>query len=195
MSASSRSGSTSRELDGQTTTAEPQVQAREGSERVGRLGVGRPDRPRVRAATSEDLHAVIAAVGDLLAELGSTPPPTPEMLATARALLEDPRLGALLVAQAGDEIVGVLGASYQLALHVPGRYALIQDLWVHRSWRGRSVGHELLDALFELARRQGMARAEVGLPRESFEGIRATTGFYANNGFEHLGARMRRTFP
>jgi GNAT superfamily N-acetyltransferase len=195
MSASSGSGSTSRDPDGQTTTAESPAQAREGPERVGRPGVGRPDRPRVRAATPEDLPAVIAAIGDLLTELGSTPPPTPEMLATARALLEDPRLGALLVAQAGDELVGVLGASYQLALHVPGRYALIQDLWVHPSWRGHSVGHELLGALFELARRQGMARAEVGLPRESFEGIRTTTGFYAHNGFEHLGARMRRTFP
>jgi GNAT superfamily N-acetyltransferase len=121
------------------------------------------------------------------------------MLKTARGLLEDPRLGALLVAESesdagGEEgtVVGVLTASYQLALHVPGRYALIQDLWVCPAWRGRSVGRELLGALFELARTQGMARAEVGLPRESFAGIRSTEAFYAHNGFEHLGARMRR---
>jgi GNAT superfamily N-acetyltransferase len=153
---------------------------------------------RVRAATHRDLPAIAAAVGDLLTELGSSPPDTSEMVASARALLEDRHLGALLVAEAdGAEvpIVGVLGASYQLALHVPGRYALIQDLWVHPSWRGRSVGRELLDALFELAREQGMARAEVGLPRESFRGIRATEEFYAGNGFEHLGARMRRILP
>jgi branched-chain amino acid aminotransferase len=152
---------------------------------------------RVRAATREDLPAVVAAVGDLLTELGSRPPRTSEMLATAQALLDDPRLGALLVAEAGGEdldIVGVLAASYQLALHVPGRYALIQDLWVHPSWRSRSVGRELLQALFELARGQGMARAEVGLPRESFTGIHATERFYAHNGFEHLGPRMRRVF-
>jgi GNAT superfamily N-acetyltransferase len=151
----------------------------------------------VRAATHEDLPAVVVAVGALLTELGSRPPHTSEMLETARTLLDDPRLGALLVAEACGEntIVGVLGASYQLALHVPGRYALIQDLWVHPSWRSRSVGRELLAALFDLTRRQGMARAEVGLPRESFEGIRATEGFYAHNGFEHLGARMRRIFP
>jgi GNAT superfamily N-acetyltransferase len=152
---------------------------------------------RVRAATHEDLPAVVAAVGDLLTELGSGPPRTSEMLETGQALLEDPRLGALLVAEADGENVGIIGvliASYQLALHVPGRYALIQDLWVHPSWRGRSVGRELLAALFERARRQGMARAEVGLPREGFEGILATEGFYARNGFEHLGPRMRRVF-
>lgn len=150
---------------------------------------------RVRAATHADLPAVVAAVGDLLRELGSTPPRTSTMLQAAQTLLDDPHLGAVLVAQADEQIVGVLSASYQLALHVPGRYALIQDLWVHRSWRGRSVGRELLAALFQLAREQGMARAEVGLPRERFEGIRATERFYADNGFEHLGARMRRLQP
>ena len=190
MSDSARSGSTPHAPERRVTTARAPGQARE---RLTQAESPDPS-PRVRAATHEDLPAVVIAVGDLLSELGSRPPRTSEMLQTARALLEDPRLGALLVAEAGGEnsIVGVLGASYQLALHVPGRYALIQDLWVHPSWRGRSVGRELLAALFELAREQGMARAEVGLPRESFEGIRATEGFYAHNGFEHLGARMRR---
>jgi branched-chain amino acid aminotransferase len=155
---------------------------------------------RVRAACHDDLPAIVLAVGDLLSELGSRPPRTSQMLETAQALLDDPRLGALLVAvvaETGGEssgVVGVLCASYQLALHVPGRYALIQDLWVHPSWRSRSVGRELLGALFELARARGMARAEVGLPRESFAGIRATEGFYVRNGFEHLGPRMRRVF-
>lgn len=160
---------------------------------------------RVRAATHGDLPAIVAAVGHLLTELGSRPPHSSQMLETAQALLEDPRLGALLVAESSqgpdgevekeqEAVIGVLSASYQLALHVPGRYALIQDLWVHPSWRGNSVGHELLRALFALAREQGMARAEVGLPRESFADIRATEAFYAHNEFEHLGARMRRIF-
>jgi GNAT superfamily N-acetyltransferase len=163
---------------------------------------------RVRAATHEDLPAIVAAVGDLLTELGSRPPSTAQMLETAQALLEDPRSGVLLLAEAdaagqeaqprardGERVVGVLSASYQLALHVPGRYVLIQDLWVRSSQRGRAVGRELLSALFELAREQGMARAEVGLPRDAFADIRATEGFYVRNGFEHLGARMRRIFP
>ncbi len=158
---------------------------------------------RVRTATHEDLPAIVAAVAELLVELGSRPPQTAQMLQSARALLEDPRSGALLLAEAeeGEQeedkegVVGVLTASYQFALHVPGRYALIQDLWVRPSWRGRAVGHELLSALFELAREQGMARAEVGLPRDTFTDIRATEGFYVHNGFEHLGARMRRIFP
>ena len=156
----------------------------------------RPGGPvRVRPARTEDLGAVVAAVRGLLAELGSTPPPVPEMLAAAEALYEDPSSGALLVAEAdGGELVGVLVASFQIALHVPGRYAVIQDLWVGPAWRSRAIGRELLAALCELAGERGMARAEVGLPRESFQNIEATAAFYARNGFSALGPRMRRTF-
>jgi GNAT superfamily N-acetyltransferase len=147
---------------------------------------------RVRPARSDDLEAVVVAIGELLDELGSTPPPAAAMLAAARTLIEDPRAGTLLVADAGEgEIVGVLAASFQTAMHVPGRYTTVQDLWVAPSWRSRSVGAELLRALAALAREQGVARAEVGLPRESFASIRATESFYLRNGFAPLGPRMR----
>jgi GNAT superfamily N-acetyltransferase len=178
----------------------------------------------VRAAAGEDTSAVAGAVHQLLRELGGTPPPLIEMEKTVRELIGDPAAGAVLVAADDDAtgarergtagagagagtgkrgvgvagergaIVGVIAASWQTAIHVPGRYALIQDLWVASSHRGQAIGRALLDALFALAREQGMARAEVGLPRESFAAIRATEAFYLDNGFAPLGARMRRLF-
>lgn len=156
------------------------------------MSVGVERACRVRGAREEDLDAVVSCVSELLRELGSEPPPAGAMRQSARALLEDPAAGTLLVAQAGEAIVGVLAASWQLALHVPGRYALIQDLWVHPHWRSRALGGELLGALFALARERGMARAEVGLPRESFPALAATEAFYTRNGFAPLGPRMRR---
>lgn len=151
----------------------------------------------VRLASHDDVARVASAVRELLVELGGTtmPPPTPALEEAARALMDDRQAGALLVAQAGEEVVGVLGASWQIAVHVPGRYALIQDLWVHPSWRGQAIGRDLLAALFELAREQGIARIEVGLPREGFPGIDATEAFYRANGFTPLGPRMRRVGP
>ena len=114
-------------------------------------------------------------------------------------LARDRGLGALLVAVAGGEdgspderVVGVLAASWQHAIHVPGRYGTIQDLWVHPEWRSRAVGRELLAAFFELAREQGARRVEVGLPREDFPNLAQTETFYSANGFVHLGPRMRR---
>ncbi len=146
----------------------------------------------VREATLEDVAAAARAVGELLDELGGRRPAADELEAEARALVSEPGLGALLVAEAGGEVVGVLAASYLRAMHVPGRYAVIQDLWVHPSWRSRTIGADLLVGIAELAREQGLVRIEVGLPQETFAGIRATEAFYLGNGFVSLGIRMRR---
>jgi GNAT superfamily N-acetyltransferase len=146
----------------------------------------------IRSAEDGDVAAVAAAVEALLVELGGRKPDRAELEAEVQAAIADPAIGAILLAEGEGEIVGVLSASWQRALHVPGRYATIQDLWVDSGWRSRGVGAELVDELVALCKAQGVARIEVGLPRESFAAIRATEAFYARNGFEHLGPRMRR---
>jgi GNAT superfamily N-acetyltransferase len=147
--------------------------------------------PKVREAAAEDAAAVAEAIEQLLVELGGERPPTAALEAAARTLIADPAAGAVLVAKVGGEVVGVLAASWQQAIHVPGRYATIQDLWVLPAWRSRAIGHDLVEALRRLARAQGIGRIEVGLPKETFERIGATEAFYRVNGFEHLGPRMR----
>ncbi len=146
----------------------------------------------VRAARPDDAQAVAAAVRELLVELDGTPSAAPAMEDAARVLIDSPSAGVVLVAQAGGALVGVLGASWQMAIHVPGSYALIQDLWVHPAWRGQAVGRGLIAALCELARDRHMRRLEVGLPRESFPRFAATEAFYLGNGFTPNGPRMRR---
>jgi GNAT superfamily N-acetyltransferase len=146
----------------------------------------------VRAAGDEDVPAVVAAVSALLLEIGGKPPAAEAMSATTRTLLADGDAGVLLVAEAGDELVGVIGASWQTAIHVPGRYALIQDLWVHPAWRNRAIGADLLAALIDLAAGRQIRRIEVGLPQQDFAALDATESFYRANGFTPLGARMRR---
>jgi GNAT superfamily N-acetyltransferase len=176
----------------------------------------------VRAACHGDVREIAAAVAALLDELVGTPdgfttpngsttpddPTTPDrsvsptlatqrdlpaMEGSARALIDDPQAGALLVGEAAGAIVGVLAASRQSAIHVPGPYLLIQDLWVHPSWRGRTVGNQLVATLFEIARDSGIDRVEVGLPQASFRHFGATEAFYVANGFAANGPRMRRT--
>jgi len=163
------------------------------SPRSAQAGVESPPASRlVLRATPEDLAGVVLALQELLRELGGDPPPAAEIEAVARELIEDRDAGAVLVARARGEVVGVLAASWQLAMHVPGRYAVIQDLWVHPAWRSRSIGADLMTALVELARERGFSRIEVGLPQESFAAIEATAAFYERNGFQPLGPRMRR---
>jgi GNAT superfamily N-acetyltransferase len=146
----------------------------------------------IREAGAGDVEPVAAAVGNLLEELGGRMPARAEMEAEVQALLDDPQGGSVLVAEADGTIVGVLTASWQRAIHVPGVYATIQDLWVDEDWRSRGVGAELVEAIASQARARGVSRLEVGLPRETFAAIASTESFYERNGFEHLGPRMRR---
>jgi GNAT superfamily N-acetyltransferase len=146
----------------------------------------------VREAGAEDVGGVTTAVESLLAELGGRTPSRAEMEAEVQALLDDPQGGSVLLAEADGEIVGVLTASWQRAIHVPGVYGTVQDLWVDEDWRSRGVGAELVEAIASQARTRGVSRLEVGLPRETFAAIASTESFYRRNGFEHLGPRMRR---
>jgi GNAT superfamily N-acetyltransferase len=146
----------------------------------------------VRQADDGDVEGVTTAVASLLAELGGRMPSRAEMEAEVQALLDDPQGGLVLLAEVDGEIVGVLTASWQRAIHVPGVYGTVQDLWVDEAWRSRGVGAELVEAIASQARTRGVSRLEVGLPRETFAAIASTESFYRRNGFEHLGPRMRR---
>jgi len=146
---------------------------------------------RVRPAAPDEAAPVAAAVAELLRELGAAPPAAPAMMAAARTLLDDPDAGTVLVAEADGVLVGVLAASWQIALHVPGRYGLVQDLWVHPEWRGREIGAALLQALQAEASALGIRRVEVGVPRDGFPGLEATRRFYERGGFAAVGARLR----
>jgi GNAT superfamily N-acetyltransferase len=146
----------------------------------------------IRPAVHADVPAVAAGIGELLVELGGKPTPTARLEETAHALIDDTDGGLVLVAEESAEIVGVLGVSWQTAMRIPGRYGLIQELWVHPSFRGRTIGGDLLVALFKLARHRQVARLEVGLPSDRYPHLGATEAFYANNGFSTIGTRMRR---
>jgi GNAT superfamily N-acetyltransferase len=157
----------------------------------------------VRPARPEDAAAVAGGVAALLAELGGTPPPRAAIEAEARAHIADPSLGIVLVASSqlsphsdeNCELAGVLTASWARAIQVPGRMLTIEVLWTRRGRRDRGVGAGLVEALAVGAAGEGASRVEVGLPRESFDALRATERFYLANGFERLGPRMRRTVP
>jgi GNAT superfamily N-acetyltransferase len=149
----------------------------------------------VRPARTDDAPAVAAAVAALVDELGGTPPSRAAIEDEARAHIEDPTLGIVLVAASGQGLVGVLTASWARAVQVAGRLLTIEVLWTRREQRDEGVGAALVEALAAAAAAEGAGRVEVGLPRESFPALRATERFYLTNGFERLGPRMRRAVP
>jgi GNAT superfamily N-acetyltransferase len=150
----------------------------------------------INVATPRDVGGAARGVARLLEELGAAPSPIGPMEDAARAVVHDPSLGSLLVATADDAVVGLLGTSWRTAIHRGGRYAVIEELWVDPTWRGHAVGRDLVRTLVdEVLPRERIDCVEVGLPRPSFRGLEATTGFYLACGFAPVGPRMRRVLP
>jgi GNAT superfamily N-acetyltransferase len=150
----------------------------------------------VRNAAAKDLPEVARVLAELLIELGGSAPARHELEAAAALVLAEPEQGCLLVADAADEsLVGVLAASFQHAIHIPGRYCILQDLWTDPSRRSEGIGAGLLAMLLQRMREQEIRRVEVGLPPSSFSASEATEAFYRENGFVPLGPRMRQLLP
>ncbi len=158
-----------------------------------------PPKPsyRVRPARSEDVPGVLTGVSALLSELRGVRdvrlPPGAETL--CRDVIAGVSRGAVFVAAPAQEegrVVGLLGLSIQEALHVGGRYALIQELWVHADYRSAGVGAALVEACENYCREGALHMIEVCLPAARFGGFVRTLKFYEACGFVELGPRMRK---
>jgi GNAT superfamily N-acetyltransferase len=97
------------------------------------------------------------------------------------------RRGAILLAREGQEILGVVTLSYNVAVRYGGEYCQLEELIVDDRARGKQVGRLLMERAIECAREQGCA--EIGLYLlESTEGNRS---FYEKFGFEYTGSELR----
>jgi ribosomal protein S18 acetylase RimI-like enzyme len=106
----------------------------------------KPDAPRIRPGTATDRAFV-----ERLSETAFT-----EYTLDARARAAPmTRAGTLLVAELGSRSVGFAVVRRQ------GRTAYLDAIAVETEWRGRGVGHALLAAAEESARRAGAARIEL----------------------------------
>lgn len=132
----------------------------------------------VRPAGPGDLATLLPMVRELQLH-EHLPAPGAEVEAALRALLADPRLGCVFVAEDGGKAVGyvVLGYGYSLEFH--GRDAFVDELYVRDEARGNGVGSLLLDAA-EMACRAAGVKA---LHLESGHGNPRATRLYERRGF------------
>jgi len=151
---------------------------------------------QIRPARPNDTSGILRAISALVSELRGAPfetPPTAESL--CHKIIAGDTTGAIFVGtpERDDErIVGLLGLSVQEALHLGGRYALIQELWVQPDYRSSGLGASLIDACVSHCRDRDLRNLEVGLPQSRFSNFSRTQSFYESCGFIGLGPRMRR---
>ena len=141
---------------------------------------------KIRPATAKDRDAIVNLLEALTAALAEDGVPFRKTTRgeAINSFLSDER-GCIFLAE-DAEILGLVSASFNLALRYDGEYAQVEELIVTEAARGKGVGGKLLKAVIEAARRRGCV--EVGL-----YAVPRNQPFYEKMGFTYAGPDMRMT--
>lgn len=107
---------------------------------------------------------------------------TPDAAAQRRGLahiIGDPAIGAILVARAAGEVIGMVNLLFTVSTALGARVAVLEDMIVAPAARGRGTGSQLLSYAIEWARAQGCRRITLLTDRTN----EAAQRFYARHGF------------
>ena len=95
-------------------------------------------------------------------------------------LIRSPEMGAILLLNAGEEVIGYLVAIYSFILEFGGRQDFLYEFYLREEWRSRGYGKQALAAVEKMSSAAGIRvlRLEV-----AFSNTRALA-LYERAGFE-----------
>jgi GNAT superfamily N-acetyltransferase len=138
-----------------------------------------PKAVEIDFATADDL----TRLADLLAELfmleNDFVPERDKQLRALRLILDDPALGRLFVLRVDGEVAGMANALITVSTAEGGRVLLLEDVIVHKEYRGSGLGRKLVEHVMVWAREQGMTRVTLLADRDN----QAALDFYRRLGF------------
>jgi GNAT superfamily N-acetyltransferase len=131
-------------------------------------------------ATVDDLPRL----ADLLAELFTLEtdfhPERDKQLRGLQLILDNPALGRLFVLHMDGKVAGMVNALITISTAEGGHVLLLEDMIVHKEYRGGGLGRRLVEHVMAWAREQGMTRITLLADR----GNRAALDFYRKLGYE-----------
>lgn len=133
----------------------------------------------LRAAEGGDLDLVLGMIQGLYAS-DHIPLEEPRARRALAELLADPSLGKAWLVVAGGEVIGYAVVTLGYSLEFGGRYALLDELFIHETHRGRGAGRQVLRRLEEAGRALGLQAVRLEVERTN----RGARELYRRAGFE-----------
>ncbi|HEX9243700.1 MAG TPA: GNAT family N-acetyltransferase [Anaeromyxobacter sp.] len=134
---------------------------------------------RTRSASTADLPVLVRLLGDLFSiEADFRPDPERQRFGLA-LMLADRGSRAVLVAERGGEVVGMVTGQLVVSTAEGAPSALVEDMVVLASERGRGAGRALLTAIEAWAAERGATRLQLLADRENV----AALAFYGRMGW------------
>ena len=112
----------------------------------------------IELATKSDIPRLCELVGILFTQETEFAP-NPALQAEAlNAILDSPETGTLLVLREEGKIIGMVSLLYTVSTYLGGRVALLEDMVVEPTERGKGHGGVIVQGAIDYARKAGCRR-------------------------------------
>jgi GNAT superfamily N-acetyltransferase len=112
----------------------------------------------LRIATEEDVSQLARLLEILFSQEEEFTPDAALQEAGLRAIIADPRIGEILLAEEDGRIIGMVSLLYTVSTALGAKVALLEDMIVDPSRRDEGIGSKLLDHALRISRERGCAR-------------------------------------
>ena len=133
----------------------------------------------IEQATLEDLPQMVDLLHDLFSHEGDFLPNRAKQMRGLRLILEQPNRGRIFVLRKDGMILGMINLLFTISTAEGGFVILLEDLVVHRDFRGKGFGDKLLKHAIEYARKKDFLRITLLTDRLNEQGQE----FFETHGF------------
>jgi len=116
------------------------------------------DDPVIEQATLEDLPQLVDLLHELFTIEGDFVPNRSKQMRGLRLILEQPNRGRVFVLRQNGRILGMINLLFTISTAEGGFVILLEDVIVHRDFRGRGFGDKLLSHAIEYAKKKDFSR-------------------------------------
>jgi GNAT superfamily N-acetyltransferase len=134
--------------------------------------MGAGPRTAIRAAAEGDLDALVRLLGVLFSIEADFKPDKRRQRRGLSLMLREPERRAVLVAERGGEVIGVVTVQLVVSTAEGAPSGLLEDMVVDERARGAGVGRRLVLAAEQWARGQGATRLQLLADRTNLPALR-----------------------
>jgi GNAT superfamily N-acetyltransferase len=137
------------------------------------------DEPTIEQATLEDLPQLTDLLIDLFTQEGDFTPDRTKQMRGLRLILEQPNRGRIFVLRQNGMILGMINLLFTISTAEGGFVVMLEDVIIHRDFRHKGYGGQLLEHAIDYARKKDFLRITLLTDRVNAESQR----FFKTHGF------------
>ena len=137
------------------------------------------DEPHIEQATLEDLPQLTDLLYELFTMEGDFVPNRARQMRGLRLILEQPNRGRIFVLRQNGLILAMINLLFTISTAEGGFVILLEDVIVHRDFRGRGFGDKLVNHTIEYAKKKDFQRITLLTDRLNEDGQK----FFRAHGF------------